>query len=240
MRRDIFTTTLFLAICILMTISTVIGLVDGTMDILGILYVIAFWQLYSTARSGKDLAGFGLGIGTVKASWIIGWIVAGVLAVCGVIIMFIPSSAVHTAVDYSFSITGPGSEELLDDVLEFFGQYGMIWIGVILLLIAVVVAVINILYTKRFYTFARSLRDCMDKPEWFPEEAEPLRKWMFVLGILGCLGILGGLYDDSSSIQSVSRGVSLILGSIWIKNLPDYRIEQITVDTSSTEDSWYS
>jgi len=241
MRREIFTTTLFLAICILTTISALLGFVGGTIDVISVLLAIAFWMLYSSAKNGKELSGFGLGIGTMKAMWIIGWIVAGVFAVAGVLVMFVPSSVVSTAVDSSIVIAGPDSEEIMDAVLEFFGQYGMIWLGVGLLLLALLIAVVNIMYTRRFYQFGGSLRDCMGKPEWFPEETEPLRKWMMVLGILACIGILGYALDDQSSLQTVCRGVSMILGSVWIKNLNDYRLEEPIIENPhSNEGSWYS
>ena len=111
MRREIFTTTLFLAICILTTISALLGFIGGTIDVISVLLAIAFWMLYSSAKNGKELSGFGLGIGTMKAMWIIGWIIAGVFAVAGVLVMFVPSSVVSTAVDSSIVIAGPDSEE---------------------------------------------------------------------------------------------------------------------------------
>lgn len=232
---------MFLAISILITFSALLGLIGGTIDVFSVLLAISFWMLYSNAKTGKALSGFGLGIGTVKAMWIVGWVITGVFAVVGIMLMFIPRSVISSAMDYSISITGPGSEELLDSILDFFAQYGVIWLGVVLLLLAVVIAVINILYNRRFYQFTESLRDCMDKPDWFPEEAEPLRKWMLVLGILSCLGIFGYLFNDQSSLQNVCRGVSMILGSVWIRNLNDYRLEEIIIQNApSNEDSWYS
>ena len=89
--------------------------------------------------------------------------------------------------------------------------------------------------------FTESLRDCMNKPGWFPEEAEPLRKWMLVLGILSCLGIFGYALNDQSSFQNVCRGVAMILGSVWIRNLDDYRLEDIVIENApSNDNSWYS
>ena len=130
---------------------------------------------------------------------------------------------------------------LLDAILNFFGQHGMIWLGLAFLLVAVLVAVINFLFNRRFCVFTESLRDCMNKPGWFPEEAEPLRKWMLVLGILSCLGIFGYALNDQSSFQNVCRGVAMILGSVWIRNLDDYRLEDIVIENApSNDNSWYS
>lgn len=241
MKREIFTTTQFLAICILITLSALLGLVGGSIDVFSVLLAISFWMLYSNAKNGKELSGFGLGIGTVKAMWIVGWVFAGIFAVVGLMLMFIPSSVVASAVDFSVDITGPESEELLDSILNFFGQHGMIWLGLAFLLIAVLVAVINFLFNRRFCVFTESLRDCMNKPGWFPEEAEPLRKWMLVLGILSCIGIVGYTLNDQSSFQNVCRGVAMILGSVWIRNLNDYRLEEIVIEnTPANDSSWYS
>lgn len=241
MKREIFTTTQFLAICILIAISALLGLIGGSIDVFSVLLAISFWMLYSNAKNGKELSGFGLGIGTVKAMWIVGWVFAGIFAVVGLMLMFIPSSVVASAVDFSVDITGPESEELLDAILNFFGQHGMIWLGLAFLLVAVLVAVINFLFNRRFCVFTESLRDCMNKPGWFPEEAEPLRKWMLVLGILSCLGIFGYALNDQSSFQNVCRGVAMILGSVWIRNLDDFRLEDIVIENApSNDNSWYS
>ena len=160
MKREIFTTTHFLAICILIAISALLGLIGGSIDVFSVLLAISFWMLYSNAKNGKELSGFGLGIGTVKAMWIVGWVFAGIFAVVGLMLMFIPSSVVASAVDFSVDITGPESEELLDTILNFFGQHGMIWLGLAFLLVAVLVAVINFLFNRRFCVFTESLRDC--------------------------------------------------------------------------------
>ena len=177
----------------------------------------------------------------MERMWIVGWVFAGIFAVVGLMLMFIPSSVVASAVDFSVDITGPESEELLDTILNFFGQHGMIWLGLAFLLVAVLVAVINFLFNRRFCVFTESLRDCMNKPGWFPEEAEPLRKWMLVLGILSCLGIFGYALNDQSSFQNVCRGVAMILGSVWIRNLDDYRLEDIVIENApSNDNSWYS
>ena len=56
MKREIFTTTHFLAICILIAISALLGLIGGSIDVFSVLLAISFWMLYSNAKNGKELA----------------------------------------------------------------------------------------------------------------------------------------------------------------------------------------
>lgn len=244
MRHDAFTHSLFLAAGILLSISVLLGLVGGTVDILGILYTIAFWMIFTGARANKQpISGTGLFCGTVKASWIIGWVVTGIVAIAGIVVMFAPTVDVETFMDYSFSFNGEPMpvDDTFDRVFSVFGTHSFIWLGVGLLLLAVIIALLNLLYTRRLMALTRSIADGIDRSDAIIVEAEPTRKWMMVLGIISCLGIIGASIGSDSAMQSVCRGVSMILGSLWIKELPNFRYEDpIYTAAPPEEENWYT
>lgn len=242
MRHETFSGSLFLAVCILMTVSASMVLLDGYLNILSILYAISFWQLYSSSKKGKPLAGFRLGCGTIKATEIILWVVIGILIVCGILVMFVPQATVSTAVDMTFDIVDDFyDDDILEESFNRLGSTAFIWGGILMLVSAVGLAVVNMLYIRRLLIFVRTLEGSMDQPGRFPEETEPVRKWMMILGVLSCLGILGSMSGDYDSMQSVCRGACMIVGSVWIKNLDDYRMDDPIYESYHTNDStWYS
>lgn len=243
MRHEAFTHSLFLAAGILLTISAFMSLIGGTIDILGVLYSIAFWLIFTNARANKPITGTGLFCGTAKASWIITWVVAGILAVVGIIVMFLPSAEISTFVDYSFRFDGEmvPADDIFDHAFSMFGEHAFIWLGILMLVIALLLALLNILFTRRFMVFSQSVASSIDRSGAVLAEAEPTRKWLMAIGILSCLGILGVLGENETAIQSVCRGVSMILGSLWIKELPNYRYEEPVYSTyDSGEDNWYN
>ena len=243
MRHDAFTHSLFLAAGILLSISALLSLVSGALDVLGILYTIAFWLIFTSARSNKQpISGTGLFCGTVKASWIIGWIVTGIAAIAGIIVMFIPSADIGSFIDYSFSFGGEPfpADDAFDWAFSVFGMKSFIWLGVVLLVIAVLIALVNLLFTRRLLAFSRSVADSIDRSNAVIVEAEPTRKWMMALGIVSCLGLLGATIGSDSSMQSACQGASMILGSLWIKELPNFRYEDPVFTTTPPDGTVYA
>ena len=122
-------------------------------------------------------------------------------------------------------------------ILQRLGSMAYVWLGLFLLVIGAAYAVINILFVRNLMTFSRSLRDSNYSGEWKVEKAECVSKWLFVLGIITCVGVLCVFKDGLAAFVSGCTGAAMIVASRWIK----YGVEPASVDEPfSQESEWYS
>ena len=70
MRRDIFSGTFFLVISILATAEASVSVMNSAPDVLGILFSVALWLMYASAKNGGEIRGARMfSSTTLKASY---------------------------------------------------------------------------------------------------------------------------------------------------------------------------
>ncbi|MEA4947452.1 MAG: hypothetical protein VB058_07835, partial [Oscillospiraceae bacterium] len=146
MKKEFFSGTFFLIISILVTFIAVVSLMDGWLNVFGILYAVACWLVYASARRNSEfLGGLGLGYGTTKALFIVNWVAVGILVVSGLVTMFAGRAIVNRLFSM-LTITGSGfgyglgrDYGDLGPVLTFLGRVGnggYVWCGLTILICA--------------------------------------------------------------------------------------------------------
>lgn len=193
-------------------------------NIIAVLVTIGMWITFASAR-GTELqlkkTGLVMVSGSIKAIRIIFWICAVVIALCGAIYLalsiLIPADVwQEVAVELRSLFAQAGIDQALADALghDFVDIYATIdWAqmlpiiilaaGVLFLLFAVVIVILNVTYYKKLHQFARSLCDCVDDPDALPIAAGTVSVWLLVMGILSILSGLGG--------------ITMILGHIFVR-----------------------
>lgn len=231
MKKEFFSGTFFLIISILVTFIAVVSLMDGWLNVFGILYAVACWLVYASARRNSEfLGGLGLGYGTTKALFIVNWVAVGILAVSGLVTMFAGRAIVNRLFSM-LTITGSGfgygyglgrDYGDLGTVLTFLGRVGnvgYVWCGLTILTCAAAAAAVNLLFTRNLMTFVRSLRAADIDGEGPVEKAGCVEKWLFVLGILTALGVLSLTRDGLAASVSAASGAAMIVASRWIRSV---------------------
>ena len=240
MRKDLFSGTFFLVISILVTASAAASIMNGMPDVIGILFSVSAWLIYASCCESGPCRGFRLGSGTAKALFIINWVLMGLLALLAVGVMFLPSGIYDSILPYGrvYIHSGLfGDDAGLNWLMRMLGSSAYIWIGLVLLIMAAGILVINLFYGRFLMYFARSLRFSAEEGVWDVERAEAVSKWMFVLGIISCCGVLSVFSDGMGAFQCGCSGAAMIVASRWIKYVV---LPTLDPEPMEAQSEWYS
>ena len=196
---------LFLAICVLMSVSCVLAFAAENIPVITVLFVIFLWIVYAqgykdevSASSLRCLSG------TVFAEYVIGWVSVAALAVLGLAFMVSPAEMIAK---YNLKSLGIPMLDNLVDALAI--------VGVILLVSAVAVALINWFGVRKIHRLAKSAYQNVENPAVPVVGARAVRNWLWVLGIVTIVGVLGSIGSVGFFADTCS-GAAAILSALMV------------------------
>ena len=214
--------SLFLILCIAYSVSTAFLLFDGGVPVIEILITIFLWITFAKSRNGiASREHIRCISGTIFASYVVNYVIAGSMAFAGLVVM----------------IFGAGGSGFIADILQSafreagFGFYNRfiggfiagaaIIFGIVLIVGAAVVAVINYFSTRSIHLFVQSVYNSIGGGQTCIVMANTAKTWLMVLGILDAVGAVASLFGHNSSIlQFIALGAGAaakIIGSILIE-----------------------
>jgi len=233
-----------------------------SIGILDILYAIALWLIFAAARNENRFSGTGLAMasGVVKASFIITWIVAVIVLVAGVLVVVFGPLAIES-IDFDFtrnapvlqtnlispapggsgSIPLPEGFEWLDgldsldglDKIPHITSISLRLIGAALIIAAIVVAVINMLYTRNLHRFTKSLCTSLANDRYNIEKANTSKVWLIISAVFSVLVFGVNIllvrripFDAVTVIRQICGVLAMILSAVMIGRhfSKDYRL----------------
>ncbi|MBE6749930.1 MAG: zinc ribbon domain-containing protein [Ruminococcaceae bacterium] len=210
---------LFLVICILMSVGTVLSLISGNLPVIEILITIFLWLTY--AKSLKNIADenhLRCVSGSVYANYVVVNVVAIIIIVCGAIFAALLGTFSNTseiinslAVEYGEII--PELQNLPETIL---GVLGVI-IGFVLIIIGVACLLFNILGMRKIHRFAKSVYQSIitQTPEF--EYVRAARNWLIFFGVCGAISALSSLTTEIiAALTSLCSASSMIIAVILI------------------------
>ena len=202
--KGIFSSTLFLVLCIIYSASILVGLLGSSFDLLGILFCISLWITYAAAKDpAPNLKSSGLRFssGVVKASWVLMWVGIGCMAVGGILAV-VALAVGGLALGSSYESAFAGALGL---------GFGVILLVVLLIVIAVMV-VVNIFFYGSLRKFCTSVISAAETGIPAYQKAYASRVWLMIVGILGCLSIFGifSTAATSSILTDLTRQVDAL------------------------------
>lgn len=221
---------LFMVLCILETISVGAGILGGSFNLFGILFTIFMWLVWSRARSGLlDVASMRRISGTVYATYVIEWVVCGLLAVCG-FAMFAISSTIDSYVNEIYSTLAEFDiAYLYDELIAILREAGIttnifsilfIILGIVMVVAAIAIAIVNVFGTRKLHRFAKSLYIGAESEDPVVVSANGAAIWMLICGIFNGLSALGSIGDISMIVSATSGACSAavyILAYVMVK-----------------------
>lgn len=255
-RTDAFRDKLYLVICILFSCKVGCGALDifgGYLgvDLISVLILIGAWLIYSSAKKNQyplQKNGFSLVYGSFKATYIILWVVCGLLVLCALLMLlliFLIDSLSSATADRIFDAL-QGDEMLRIqslihlEITEFSLQFILV-LALIALVIAIpVTIVINNAFIKKLYRAANHLRNSLTSTEPI-RYIHSLRKWFIILAAFSALSIISfNLFGSLSSACSVAIYIILF---IWTGKYFDPKSSSYLYSTESDthgekEDGW--
>ena len=220
-----FSGTLFLVMAILTSASTVLSFLSSasggvfSLGITNILFIIAMWMLFATSRSAEkplSRSAMTLAHGTSIALYVIGWVIFGLLvflAIC----FFIVSTA-NIPADFLYTLFYSIADALGAFAYIFSGI--MSFIGIILVLAAVIVALITVFFYGSLKKFTHSVRASYDTGVMDIQKAKTVHVWFLVLGILNAVEAVSGLitigYTGALPVLSTAcTAAAYIIAYVW-------------------------
>ncbi len=212
---------LFLAICILMTVSCGCSILSGSLpDILHILFTIFLWLAFASGRKGiLPTNHLRCVSGTVYANYVISNVVSGIFIVCGIIL------------SVSFGTIAKLGEGYLYELMDEFGfnlnlsvdiaQIGIAAIGLIFgfafIFVAALILIFNLLGMKKIHRFVKSAYQSVDSPAPYFANPVSAKNWLMFFGVCSAVASLSSLESGIVAFfASASLGVAGILASVLI------------------------
>lgn len=178
--------TLFLVICILMSVSTVFGYIGRSLPIIGTFATIFLWIGYvRMATNGvPDVKAMKWLSGTIFAEYIVNWVIVGLIVFVG---LFSSAALGYVSNNYwMFEGYFDDMSEIVFDIIS--ATAGIVF--VFMLFIAAIVAVFNIFSTRSFHKLAKSMYESVESGTLELKLLGRARAWMMAIGVLSGIGAL--------------------------------------------------
>ena len=234
-----FSHPLFLAICILVTVSFGVLLFSGHFDLFKMLFMIALWVTFGAANKKQaPISGIKFSSGLVMAEYIISYVICACVIISGIAML-----SIHFAFGYTFEdvvnqiVNIPTSYsgysfEIIDEFKYFVSNFyynfvnGISRIGIndaiahsVLFITAavsvvtcgIIALVINVIFTRRIHHFASSLYKNAQDESVPVESAKITRVWLMIIGVFTAFGIFNGNF-----ITVGTTAAATICGSVWV------------------------
>lgn len=218
--------SVFLILCIAYSVSTAFLLFDGGVPLIGILITIFLWITFAKSRNGiASREHIRCISGTIFASYVVCYVIAGSMAFSGLGVM----------------IFGAGGSGFIADILQSafresgFGRYdgfiggfiagAAIIFGIVLIIGAAVVAVINYFSIRNIHLFVQSVYNSIGGGQTDIVKANTAKTWLMVMGILEGIGSLTSLIK-LNFLQFIAFGAgaaAMIIGGILIEKYYNVR-----------------
>ncbi len=179
---------MFLAICVLMTVSAFLGLASGGIPVFQILFSIFLWITFSKVRKNivdtnqlKNLSG------TVYAQYVVFNVAGCIFVVCGVV------SVVLLALS--------GSLGIFDSLLSQFGLFSSGLSGafvfasgwlllVVITVIAAAMLAVSLLGWRKIHRFAKSVYTSIESYSESIQYAAAAKNWILAFGIIDAVSAI--------------------------------------------------
>lgn len=222
---SIFNDSLFLAICILITVSTGISCLVGSFSVLHILFTVFLWLIFSAAKKGKvDDDKMRCVSGTIYASYIISWIGIVILSVCSVAGIVFSSILGGSALAKKLISEIIADSDSIRIILDKFSSQPSLSLSIILsvicvvlLLISVIATIFNICGTGNIHKFAKSLYLSAQTDTYNIHKLSAAKNWLLVFGILEAISALGSILNIFSFFISGTLAAAYIIAYILVR-----------------------
>ena len=210
--HNLVSSKLFLAVAILFTVASAVGLALGEgIPVFEILIAIALWIMFASNKKG-NVMGYATPLkmisGTVFANTIVLWVVGGILAVSGLIVALSGSAALDI-MDVMVEFGEFSMDEL--SLFEAYGSLVFTVFGIVFIVAAVIVFLINIFIYKGMHKFTKSVLTTFQTGINQIEKLKFTKVVILIIGILAALSSLGSLLNFAVFVQEASTAAACII-----------------------------
>ncbi len=218
---------LFLALCILVSASTALGMITGGFNVLGILATIFLWLSYAAAVKNEcSVSNLRCLSGVTFANFVIQQVVYAIFIFVGAIGAFAFAIAGASSEMYDKIIEAVEFDAATAEIIAAMQAAGIgfsfffILFFAIFAIVGIVGTVINIFSWKKIHNFTKSLYKGVENGELELKSTGAATAWLMVFGVLNAISAvfsIGGQDIILTFLATGSTAAALIIASILIK-----------------------
>ena len=248
--RKALSSTKFLVMCILVTAAAVLSfaptkvVVDemnstattSGFDLFAILSTIAMWITYANAKNSEavmSVSGLKFNAGIAKATFVLNWIGAGIIFVCGIVLCAVGPLLASVYVDEAVL------ESFYEEITPLLDMYGLgsilaenisvgfivgffIGMGIALIIMGIIMILLNVFYYGKVSKFAKNLHISYITNKVTDLRFSTISTWFMVMGIFEIIGSLSSFaVNPVAALGAVAGAVAVIIASTWVKELSE-------------------
>ncbi len=212
---------LFLALCILASVSPVMTLLSMGLSgiisaVIPALLAISCWLLYVSATQNKDVASLVNPLKIVSVvttvEWVINWVAVGLVGLAA-IICFAGADAMDDAMPM---ITDAFGGVITGDMFE--GMFAVL--GIVMLIVAGVLVVINVFYYGNLRKMTASFKDSAMYGRFMVQKVGTVKTWLMVMGILSAISAISSFTASFfGGLASACGAAAMIVASKVLENI---------------------
>ncbi len=209
---------LFLIVAILISITTLLSFSKGGIPVINVLLTVFVWVLYSKgAKNIADSSNIRNISGTVYASYIVTYVLAIILAVCGLIMAAAMSfiQLDNAAIDEfkgAFTDMAGIAKQVAEAILSISAFSIILIFGVV----CAIMFIFNIAGLRNIHKFIKSVYISIDTANENYHKPNTARAWLLALGILKAVSAIASA-DIENIISGGSFAAALIITSILVE-----------------------
>lgn len=219
---------LFLAVCILLSVSCLMSLSAGSVPLINILITVFLWLTYAQAR--KDIADadhLRCVSGVLYAEYVIYYVTAGLVLFMGVIFA-IGFNIISNSMDgFWEALLGDFAEaDVAASLLALLPSISGTFIFAVCAFASAIMVVVNIFTTRYLHRFAKSVYQSIQQGVYAVECAKASKILLFVIGGITVFGSLSDLTSNQfgSFIANASSGGCAIMAGLLIRKYLDSEV----------------
>lgn len=211
----------FLCICILTSISCVLGLSNEGLPVFNILFTIFLWLVFAASRKDIADARYIRNIsGTVFAFYITSWVAIGLLIFSGVLLSLIfvltSENIDFLQILYESLLENDVPVLVAKEVLNTFSSLSVWFVIVIFLILIGLIYIFNVLAIRKIHKFVQSVYQSIEMCTFNFVKAKAARNWLFVLGGLQALSALTSIPNYTVCANSLCVALIEIFTGVLI------------------------
>lgn len=180
---------IFMILCILYSVSIGFSLVSGGVPIVGIIMTTFLWLVFAQSKSGiitpKHLRYIS---GTIFASYVINWVLCGIVAFCGLFLAVLPFTMNKVKL---WNIIYPEINSYINGYFEDFNlitmNFYLLLVSAILIIIAIIGACLNVFGKRSMHRFAQSIYKNLECGQINLAKRSATQAWLIVFGTLNAI-----------------------------------------------------
>lgn len=218
---SMFKDNLFLVICILMSASCGLALINVSFPVIAIIITVFLWMIFAQAKNGIVEAKYMRYIsGAVFADYIVTWVLCGLVAFLG-IMCFMLFAALGSDPDVVSALMSalrqvPGMTPALMSAMNS----SIIVIAIIILFSCVIgaaaAALLNIFGIRTIHRFVKSAYQSVDAGQLMVYKVRAAKTWILVFGILEAVSAAFSITNFSAFLANGCGAAATIIGSVLI------------------------